>query len=477
MGEIWLAAGPSGGGKEQFVRGLIACSGEGESAEVSLEAAAALIAEERRRDEGDFVEGGVDIGRTARRYIAEVLADSSGLALETFPEIARWGIASVLDRGLKYLSTGEIKRVMLCRALLSQKKLLVLSDPFAGLDAQTRKLLRDFFDAPARQAACVVLCMDRIAEVPATVSRALEFTSGAITFDGSLKEYEKALAEQDKPGGTRQEAARRKLRREVTALARETLLREEGRAGDAAPEDSRAPLAEFRDVCVGWNGKTVLNHINWTLNAGEHWLIRGPNGAGKTTMLELITGDNMQAFSNEMYLFGRRRGSGETLWDIRKKLGIVSHRLHTEYRMVGGTSLEGVIISGFHDSIGLYEPPADAERQAARKWLELAGFARRKHEPFSALSYGEQRAAIILRGAVKCPPILILDEPCHALDEQSRRMILDLLETVAALGTSTLLHITHDPGEALSCEKHIFEFCPGETPMYRIIHQAYSQIC
>jgi molybdate transport system ATP-binding protein len=212
----------------------------------------------------------------------------------------------------------------------------------------------------------------------------------------------------------------------------------------------------------------VLDRINWTLYEGEHWLIRGPNGAGKTTLLELITGDNMQVFSNEIYLFGKRRGTGETLWDLRKKLGIVSHRLHLEYRMVGGVPLETVLISGFHDSIGLYEAASDAERLAARKWLRLSRLERRAGEPFSSLSYGEQRAALILRAAVKCPPILILDEPCHALDEQSRRMVLDLLETIAEQRTSTLLHVTHDPTEALPCEKHVFEFYPGQTPMYRI---------
>jgi molybdate transport system ATP-binding protein len=235
---------------------------------------------------------------------------------------------------------------------------------------------------------------------------------------------------------------------------------------DGVAAEQKTPLAEFKDVCVGWDGKKVLDHINWTLTAGEHWLIRGPNGAGKTTLLELITGDNMQVFSNEVYLFGNRRGSGETLWDLRKKLGIVSHRLHLEYRMVGGTPLEAVIVSGFHDSIGLYEAMSDAERIAAKKWLRLAGFDGREQEPFSALSYGEQRAAIILRAAVKCPPVLILDEPCHGLDEPSRRMILDLLETVAEQQTSTLLHVTHDPTEALPCERHIFEFYPGKTPMY-----------
>jgi molybdate transport system ATP-binding protein len=207
---------------------------------------------------------------------------------------------------------------------------------------------------------------------------------------------------------------------------------------------------------------------------GEHWFIRGPNGSGKTTLLELITGDNMQVFSNEVSLFGSRRGTGETLWDIRKKLGIVSYRLHLEYRMVGGTAVEDVVASGFHDSIGLYEPKTDTEKIAVARWLALAGaagtdFSRKAREPFSSLSYGEQRALLIVRATVKSAPLLILDEPCHGLDEESRAMVLGLLDIIAGQGRSTILHVTHDPSEARPFEKNILELCPGETPMYRTI--------
>ena len=201
---------------------------------------------------------------------------------------------------------------------------------------------------------------------------------------------------------------------------------------------------------------------------GDITAIVGPNGSGKTTFLELITGDNMQVFSNDIKIFGARRGSGETIWDIKKKLGIVSYRLHVEYRMVG-SSLLSVIVSGFKDSIGLYEKATDVEIAAAKKWLELGGFTGRENESFNNLSYGEQRAVLILRAVVKAPQILILDEPCHGLDESFRQKILDLLEIVAQSGTTTLLHVTHDPTEALAAEKHILEFHPGESPMYKII--------
>ena len=222
------------------------------------------------------------------------------------------------------------------------------------------------------------------------------------------------------------------------------------------------------NVNVAWGDNHVLKDLSWTVNQGEHWLIRGPNGSGKTTLLELITGDNMQVYCNDVHLFGIKRGSGETIWDIKKQLGIVSYRLHVEYRMLGGTSLLNVIISGFRDSIGLYEAAKDTEIALAKKWLALGGFAGRESESFGNLSYGEQRAVLILRSAVKSPKLLILDEPCHGLDENFRTKILHLMELIGQGGTTTMLHVTHDPTEILPCEKHVLELLPGHEPMFRI---------
>ena len=202
-------------------------------------------------------------------------------------------------------------------------------------------------------------------------------------------------------------------------------------------------LVEMKNVNVGWDGRLVLENLNWTLKKHEHWLIRGPNGCGKTTFLELITGDNKQVYSNDIWIFGIKRGSGESIWDIKKRLGIVSYRLHVEYRMIGGISLQNVIISGFRDSIGLYGEATDVEKDAAKKWLKLGGFINRENELFSNLSYGEQRAILILRAAVKCPEILILDEPTAGLDPEGREEILQNIEDYRKAKNATIMMVSH----------------------------------
>ena len=498
-GESWLVIGPNGGGKADFLKAIcgqmnivpdsaysdsIYSNIFDDSVEiVSLERAAALIEEERNNDESEYVEGGVDIGRTGRVFLAEAILGAKvkknralpdeAKKLEAYPEVKLCGIEEILDRGLKYMSTGEIRRTLLCRALISKKKLLILSDPFAGLDVESRKILLDFFDTIAKKQLDdnasldfprIILGMERYHEIPDAINMVLEFSDKKISYCGPKSDYEKLLDDRNSLKEKDREKNRAEFENDVEKIKQETFFLHTEKIAD-----DKEVLIEMNNVNVGWGDNRVLIDLNWKLNKGEHWLIRGPNGSGKTTFLELITGDNMQVFSNDIKLFGARRGSGETIWDIKRKLGIVSYRLHVEYRMVNSTTLENVIISGFRDSIGLYEAATDVEKAAAKKWLQLGGFAGREKEAFGSISYGEQRAILILRAAVKCPPILILDEPCHGLDEGFRQKILDLLEIVANSGTTTLLHVTHDPSEVLECEKNILEFHPKETPMYKII--------
>ncbi len=522
-GEAWLVIGPNGGGKADFLNALSAqnslkfCQNGVDSVYenvfsdsveiVSLERAAHLIQEERENDESDYVEGGVDIGRTGRVFIAESLygpvkknmpLPQEIKCLEALPEIKLCGIEKILNRGLKYMSTGEIRRTLLARALVSKKKLLILSDPFAGLDIQSRTILLDFFNTivnrqlkenSSTECPHIILGMERWHEIPDAITHVLEFSDKKITFCGPRSEYEKIVTEREKKSKLSQNNLKKELKEQIAGAAAGskfvnndstvTLENHPQTATNSVPSANSEPstgenlevLIKMTNVNVGWGENRVLQNLNWQLNKGEHWLIQGPNGSGKTTFLELITGDNMQVFANDVWLFGTKRGSGESIWDIKKQLGIVSYRLHVEYRMLGGTSLLNVIISGFRDSIGLYGGATDMEISAAKKWLALGGFAGRENENFGALSYGEQRAILIIRATVKSPKVLILDEPCHGLDQQFRSKVLNLLEIIGEQNTTTMLHVTHDPSEVLSCEHHVLELHPGETPMYKILER------
>lgn len=445
-GETWVVTGDNASRKEWLMESMASFPA---ARVVSFAKAAQLIEYERKNDDSDFVEGGVSPGRTPQDLLSAV---SGGGGCPTEPQPLHGLLPpGILNRGIKYLSTGETRRVLLCEALLSRPSLIVLEDPFDGLDEAGRRAvgesLRDF----TSRGGALVLFMDRLVPLPFELSGILFLRRGEVAYQGPPERFP-AFA-----GGEQREG--------------EPTLELPDSGG---PEPSGTPgeiLAELRSVTVQWSGRKVLQDLSWTLRRGENWLIRGPNGSGKTTFLEVITGDNPQVYANDVRIFGRPRGSGETIWELKERMGIVSYRLHVEYRLVGDIDLESVVLSGLHDSIGLYAPKGEEERLRSAPWLALGGFSGRETERFSDLSYGEQRALLILRAMIKHPEILILDEPCHGLDEAHRSLVLKTMQAVGASGKTSMLHVTHDRDEMLPCEGKILEFRPGETPMYRILER------
>lgn len=496
-GEAWAALGPSGGGKDAFAAAVAGkvhvAPGEGgwyqngltdRTALVSFEAAAELLRQERYNDDSDFVEGGISEGTSVRAFIAAGLPDDEagsypgGVGLERHPAVIACGLAGggvdagLLDRGLKRLSTGECRRALLARALASRPRLLVVIDPYEGLDTVTRSRLHTMLDALAAAsvagdtAASALLIVDRFEHLPAAVNRIVELVAGAIVFAGSRAEYETLLFSRASTARIAASQAPVTPARAVPEMSAGVLpVSSRPHKADGSSE----PLVELRNVTVSWSGRAVLDGISWTVRPGEHWLVRGPNGSGKTTLLELITGDNPQAYREDVRVFGQRRGAGGTIWELKSRLGIVSYRLHLEYRYLDESSLEDVLVSGLRDSIGLYASASDGERALAGAWLSLAGFRGREHERFGKLSFGEQRALLVARAAIKAPELLVLDEPCHGLDEEQRRFVMSLLSAIAARGESTMLHVTHDPDEVQSFEQHILELRPNSTPSWSII--------
>jgi len=508
-GEVWAITGPNGGGKSVFSAALTSSvpitpaeptgsvigvlnSFTGSAVLVSFEQAAAVIQRERANDDSDFVEGGVDEGTPARAFILEALNPTEagsfpgGTGLESHPAVQACGVVPFLDRGLKLLSTGEIRRTILCRALAAKPALLVLDEPYEGLDAATRETLTSILEGLASKAVAatptsatpattdplfLVIVSDRWERIPQAVNRVLEFENRAIAYSGTRTGYELRLAERRRKEEAERQSGQPELLAELSRAAVDAEYLEQARSPDlAAPSAAGGvvPLVEFHSVTVAWSEHTVLDHLEWTVNPGEHWLIRGPNGSGKTTMLELITGDNPQVFRNDVRLFGKKRGSGETIWELKARMGIVSYRLHLEYRYFDDISLEEVLLSGLYDSIGMYREIGDAELLLTRRWLGLAGFQGREGERFGSLSYGEQRALLVARAAIKNPPLLILDEPCHGLDDAHRRRVLDFLQAIATHGHSTLLHVTHDPSEVLPCTKKVLELSSTDASAWRI---------
>jgi molybdate transport system ATP-binding protein len=216
------------------------------------------------------------------------------------------------------------------------------------------------------------------------------------------------------------------------------------------------PVFEIQNGRVEYTERTIFTDLNWRIENGQHWQIKGPNGCGKSTLLGLIFGDHPQCYSNDIHIFGKKRGSGESIWEIKQHIGMVSSALHLQYRV--SCKAIDVILSGFYDSIGLYQQPSKKEIIVAREWLEILHMSEHANTSFRQLEYGQQRLLLIARAIVKQPAILILDEPYQGLDYLGRRLVKNTLELIAKENLSQLLYVSHYQKDKLHSIKNEVEF-------------------
>jgi len=428
QGEHWLVAGPNGAGKSALAAVL---SGAGDItggklsgvpanvAIVSYEAQAELIAAELKKDDADILDV-ISEGTPVAELIERDTSDQE-LAAQL---IEQFGLTELLPRAFRKLSTGETRKVMLVRALASAPDLIVLDEPFDGLDAQTHKMLLQHLHSVVHQTPTVMV-LNRIDERPDFITHIAWVDQGRLVHRVACED-ESAMADLN----------------QLLHLKHAGIELPAADPIDRLPAlDPKLPLADLRGVSVKYADNTVFEDVSWRIEAGQHWQLTGPNGSGKTCLLALITGDHPQCYVNDIQVFGFQRGQGESIWQIKQFIGYVSTQLQWEYRV--GTSLKNVVLSGFHDSIGVYTKSSDVQKDIAMQWLEVLGMKHRANESFTQLSHGDQRLLLIARAMVKHPPLLILDEPCLGLDDINRQLVLALIEKICASGTTTVLYVNH----------------------------------
>lgn len=211
-------------------------------------------------------------------------------------------------------------------------------------------------------------------------------------------------------------------------------------------------VVRMSKVSIKYGERIILKDLDWTVMKGERWALSGQNGSGKSTLLSLVCADNPQSYACDIALFGQERGSGETIWDIKKHIGYVSPEMHRSYQRP--LPAIRVVASGLTDSVGLYVKPSDADYDICRFWMDMFGLQGKEETSFMELSSGEQRLVLLARAFVKDPELLILDEPLHGLDNSNRRLVKDIIEAFCKRQNKTLIMVTHYKEEWPSCIDH-----------------------
>ena len=314
----------------------------------------------------------------------------------------------IWDKQLVTLSSGEMRKYQLSRALALRPKIVIIDSLFIGLDVQTRDMLCRLLQSLVIEWNMqIILVVSRREDIPQFITHIIEVRDRKCTDVIPATEY---MARPLEP-------------LPLPVLAPDLIdmmhnLPENGMDSDE--------IVRCNKVILQYESRRILNELDWTVRKGEHWALLGPNGSGKSALLSMVYADNPQSYACDIALFGRPRGTGESIWEIKKHIGYVSPEMHRSYCR-RYPAIE-IVASGLHDTIGLYKKITADERDRCRIWMNIFGISDLEERDFLELSSGEQRMILLARAFVKNPSLLILDEPLHGLDRLRRTLVMEIIK-------------------------------------------------
>jgi molybdate transport system ATP-binding protein len=352
------------------------------------------------------------------------------------------GIQRLRRRSVLTLSTGELRRVLLARALVSRPRLLLLDEPCDGLDSDARRAFLATLSRLARRGPPLVLATHRYEEILPAISRVAVMEGGRIVDRGPRREVLRRLLP---PGPSR------------------THPRPGRGAGHPLPgrsgvEGKGPPLLRIESADVRLDGQEVLHDVSWTVRRGEHWAVTGPNGAGKSTLLRLAVGDEHAMPGGRVSRLGL--GERASVWEVKARLGLVTPELQARFR--ADILAEEVVLSGFSSSTGIDFDPTPSQKRRAADAMRQAGASRLAGRRIHSLSYGEMRRLLLARALVRGPELLVLDEPMNGLDPGGRAWLGQALSRLAR-GGATLVMSTHHRAELPAAVSHELELRDGRV--------------
>lgn len=367
------------------------------------------------------------------------------------PLLDTFMMRGLLHKRMVLLSSGEMRRYQLFKYLIKKPRVLIVDNPFIGLDAPMRDQLSQFFQQLVdSHEVQIIMVLSMLDTVPEYMTHVVEVHDMKVGEKRTRQEYLNTLPDF---AAAPQSALSPDLKQaildlpiheladltELTSLegnSQSTLPLREGRGGSS-------PIISLRNLSLRLpeTDRTLYNGLNWTVCRGDHWALQGRNGAGKSTLLSLICADHPAAYACDISLFGRRRGTGESIWQIKKHIGFVSPEFHRAYKE--NRPAIDIVASGLHDSVGLYKRPRPEQVDTCLFWMRVFGIEHLRDRMFLTLSSGEQRLCLLARAFVKDPALLILDEPLHGLDTYRRNLVRDVIATFCQRPDKTLIMVTH----------------------------------
>ena len=362
-----------------------------------------------------------------------------------------FGLRPLLDEYLISLSSGELRRFHLAKALLRHPQILVIDNPFIGLDEPTREMLSALLNDLAARGIQLILVMSRLDVIPQCITHFVRIdgmlASPKIPREAFLKQVADGASLSLAGAALDVEAGGQSTEARVLAFPVKDLSQE-----SFYPRQAGAEIIRCNAVTIRYGSRIILKDLDWVVHEGEKWVVSGANGSGKSTLLSCVCADNPQSYACDIELFSHRRGSGETIWDIKRHIGYVSPEMHRAYQK--NIPAENVVASGLFDTVGLFQHATPEQMALCHEWMEIFGIRDIAERSFLKLSSGEQRLCLLARAFVKDPELLILDEPFHGLDTPRSQMAKHIIEAFVRRPHKTLILISHFPSEYPPCITH-----------------------
>lgn len=334
----------------------------------------------------------------------------------------------LLDKHVILLSSGELRKFQLTKTLLTNPRVLIMDNPFIGLDVEARGQLSEFLTLLVRETnVSVILVLSKTDDIPEFITHVVPVKQMNVQAKMTLQDYR----------DSRQPVPERMLAEDKA----QAILSLPYANDTEMAEPGTRQVIDFRKVNIRYGNRTILKDLSFTVMNGEHWALSGENGAGKSTLLSIVCADNPQSYANDIILFGHQRGKGESIWDIKRHIGYISPEMHRAF--LKDMPAVDIVASGLSDVSGLYRKPQPEQRAACEFWLDIFGIKHLADTTFLKLSSGEQRLVLLARAFVKDPALLILDEPLHGLDLLNRRLVKDVIETFCQRAGKTMIMVTH----------------------------------
>ncbi len=357
------------------------------------------------------------------------------------------GIEHLKNSPLIQLSSGEHKRFQLAKALVNPPQVLLLDMPYTGLDVSVLKELNIILTQIASKGTQIILIPGTF-PVPEFITNIAFLENKKLAFFGKKEDYN--AGEFNQPANN--------------FIYNTGLL-------PVSNEPSRfETIVEMKNIHLNYGAHTIFTGIDWKITEGEKWLLKGCNGSGKSSLLSMITGDHPQAYSNEIYLFGKRRGSGESIWDIKQKTGFISPELHAYFDK--NVTCFQAIGSGFFDTIGLFKKLSTTQYNTILQWLDFLQVSHVSTKPLHSISASLQRMILLARALVKNPPLLVLDEPCQGLDQKQSTQFVSLVDSICSGTNKTLIYVSHDERNVPDCIEKVFQLEKKGNQFYSIVEPA-----